>query len=85
MTGLIQTSIDEPIVTNIVPKSANLYDCYIKCDSSTKILFNKLDQCDVLRLMQIVRDAIIYKDYSEPKEIKVALVDEAHEEPDGDS
>ena len=68
-----------------VPAEANLYDCYIKCDSSTKIIFNKLDQCAVLRLMQIVRDAIIYKDYSEPKEIKVALVVEAHEEPNGDS
>ena len=68
-----------------VPVSTNLYDCYIKCDSSTKILFNKLDQCDVLRLMQIVRDAIVYKDYAEPKEIKVALVIEAHEETDGES
>ena len=85
MTGLIQTTSDEPIVTNLVPKSANLYDCYIKCDSSTKILFNRLDQCDVLRLMQIVRDAIVYKDYTEPKTFKVALVVEAHEETDGES
>lgn len=68
-----------------VPVDCNLYDCYIKCDSSTKIIFNKLDQSAVLRLLQLVRDAIIYKDYSDPKEIKVAVVVEAHEEPYGDS
>ena len=68
-----------------VPVSANLYDCCIECDASTKLVFSGLEQCDVLRLMQLVRSASIVAGYTNPKEKKVSLVIEAHEEDDGNS
>lgn len=71
-------------MSDYVPVSANLYDCYIKCDSSTKVVFKGLEQTDVLRLMQLTRGAIIHKDYTDPKITNVSLIVSAHEE-DGDN
>jgi len=70
-------------VGTFVPMTANLYDCYIKCDVSTQLLFRGLDQTGVLKLMQLVRDAVIYKDYTKPEYRKVSLMVETHEEADG--
>ena len=68
-----------------VPVNGQPYDCYIQCDASTKVIFSNLDQCDVLRFIQIATKAVVYKDYIEPHTKKVSIVVEAHEEPDGDS
>ena len=68
-----------------VPASSNLYDCCIECDSSTKLVFSGLEQCDVLRLMQLIRDAKILQGYTNPKAKKASIVIEMHEETDGDN
>ena len=70
--------------SDYVPVTANLYDCCIKCDSSTQLLFKGLDQTEVLKLMQLTRGAVIFKDYAKPEYRKVSLVVEAHEA-DGDN
>ena len=68
-----------------VTVSPNLYDCSIQCDSSTKVIFSGLEQTDVLRLLQLTRNATIYKDYVTPKYSTVSLLVSNHEEPNGDS
>lgn len=77
--------MDTYIPNNYVPVDANLYDCFIKCDSSTKVCFNGLEQTDVLRLLQLCRNAIVFKDYSDPQTTNVSLVVSAHVKENGDS
>lgn len=68
-----------------IPATSNLYDVVIDCDSSTTVIFRKLEQMDVLRLMHLTRRAAIIKDYGKPQEKSVSLVVSIHEEDDGDN
>lgn len=68
-----------------VPTTSNLYDVVIKCDSSTQVIFKKLDQIDVLRLMQLTRSSVIFRTYPTDHYESVSLVVSVHEEDDGDN
>lgn len=66
-----------------VPTTSNLYDVVIECDSSTKVIFRKLEQMDVLRLMHLTREAVVIKDYGSPQAKGVSLIVSVNEEDDG--
>ena len=68
-----------------VPTTSNLYDVVIKCDSSTQVIFKKLEQTDVLRLMQLTRSSVIFRTYPTDHYESVSLVVSVHEEDDGDN
>lgn len=70
---------------SFVPTTSNLYDVVIKCDSSTQVIFKKLDQIDVLRLMQLTRSSVIFRTYPTDHYESVSLVVSVHEEDDGDN
>ena len=68
-----------------VPTTSNLYDVVIKCDSSTQVIFKKLEQTDVLRLMQLTRSSVIFKTYPTDHYESVSLVVSVHEDANGDN
>lgn len=69
----------------LVPTNSNLYDVVVKCDSSTQVIFKKLDQIDVLRLMQLTRSSVIFRTYPTDHYESVSLVVSVHEENNGNN
>lgn len=69
----------------LVPTNSNLYDVVVKCDSSTQVIFKKLEQTDVLRLMQLTRSSVIFRTYPTDHYENVALIVSVCEDVNGNS